>query len=288
MSFINAGLNAIGLGYGIYSNEKNYQLQRENQKWQRQMVAESWNREDNATQRRVEDLKAAGINPLLAAGSAAQATQAPVKEAPQREIMDAQLGTMIMNMRQMRSQISHTDADTQRIKAEIDLKQRQQILSEKRFGWEQDIDTRDYTRGVHEFDTQHSTNVSQFNSRLMLDRQEFEDLRLLNDYRRGLINQQQLNEQFKRRGIAITNMQEKIDAHRMLVDLVYDLHAGNIGTGPEVKTDLVNAVRNLFGTSGLVNQISLRDLMRDLRGIFDELDRAHTTPGIITEPRRSE
>nr|QJB18991.1 MAG: DNA pilot protein [Microvirus sp.] len=41
-----------------------------------QLTRESWSREDNAVQRRAEDMKRAGINPLLAAGSAATSSGA--------------------------------------------------------------------------------------------------------------------------------------------------------------------------------------------------------------------
>jgi hypothetical protein len=65
-----AGLGAIG---SIFNNERNIAFQKEAQDWNKWAQQLTWEREDNAIQRRVNDLKLAGLHPTLAAGNAAQA-----------------------------------------------------------------------------------------------------------------------------------------------------------------------------------------------------------------------
>lgn len=56
--------------------EQNLAFQRENLQYQKDLQKQIFAREDNAVQRRVDDLVAAGLSPTLAAGSAANAGQA--------------------------------------------------------------------------------------------------------------------------------------------------------------------------------------------------------------------
>lgn len=108
---------ATGLGFinQKKANDLNYQLQQENLSYQKQLQKLMMEREDNAVQRRLNDLKSAGLSPTLAAGSAASAGPVISTSAPQR-VSDlngylalAQVGTMIANQ-----QKAQTEADIAR------------------------------------------------------------------------------------------------------------------------------------------------------------------------------
>ncbi len=104
-----------GLEESIRVNDLNYQLQKENLDYQKSLQKVMFEREDNAVRRRVNDLKSAGLSPVLAAGSSANAGPVISTAPPQREndlqgyLALAQVGTMIAN--QQRAQ---TEADIAR------------------------------------------------------------------------------------------------------------------------------------------------------------------------------
>lgn len=68
---IGSGVSAAQGLYGAFTNERDYAGTKAN-------IKLAHKREDNAVQRRVADLKAAGLNPLLAVGSAASSA-APIR-----------------------------------------------------------------------------------------------------------------------------------------------------------------------------------------------------------------
>lgn len=97
----------------VRMNNFNMSMQQENFDYQRALQQQMFMREDNATQRKAEDLKAAGMSPILAAGQGAGAGQVvdtpPVQgEAPQRDLSPFE---MKMQYAQMLNAIGQSTAE---------------------------------------------------------------------------------------------------------------------------------------------------------------------------------
>jgi len=118
MSVLGSTLGGIGTLIGAGADIYNIGQQKKQFEWQKMAQEKTWAREDNATQRRVADLKAAGLSPTLAAGSAAQASSPITPKAPQADMSNMMNGLAISNMVE---NIAKTKAEKKRIQQETDI-----------------------------------------------------------------------------------------------------------------------------------------------------------------------
>ena len=107
---------------GLGQSAINYDAQIQNLNYQKDLQKQIFAREDNAVQRRAEDLEKAGLSKTLAAGDAAGAGAIVNTKAPQTSVLDDVLRGMSVS--QMQADVKYTQAQTENL-----MKQNEEIDS---------------------------------------------------------------------------------------------------------------------------------------------------------------
>lgn len=121
--------------YNIYANEKNYDLQKDQYAYQQALQHQIFSREDNAVRRRAADLKAAGFNPLLAAGGAAGTGQAVTVSAPQRGNLNPVFADYMIAKARADTDISMTRSQQELVNEQTVQAKKQNELTQLTIDW---------------------------------------------------------------------------------------------------------------------------------------------------------
>lgn len=108
------GMDLFNAGASIWATKKQLELQRE-----------AWSREDTAVQRRADDLARAGLNPVLAAGSAAAASGPVQMRSPGFSGENSRQNALAV------AQVKQAEAGIAQTRAQVDLIRAQQRKLER-------------------------------------------------------------------------------------------------------------------------------------------------------------
>ena len=143
---LSAGSTLAGTVDSIIANRKNFDLQKDNLAYQKDLQKQIFAREDNAVQRRVNDLIKAGLSPTLAAGSSAGAGSVISTSAPQKKInLEALTALASVKTLLAQQQRAQTEADIARqqlkqVKMDNDYYTNNNISPvESHMGWQQQL-----------------------------------------------------------------------------------------------------------------------------------------------------
>lgn len=147
------GSTLAGTVDSFLSNRQNLDLQKQNLAYQKDLQKEIFAREDNAVQRRVNDLVKAGLSPTLAAGSSSGAGSVVSTSAPQkRNNLEALTSLASVRTLLAQQQRAQTEADIARQQLDTSKEQLKQLRLDTKYydenniapieakmGWEQQL-----------------------------------------------------------------------------------------------------------------------------------------------------
>lgn len=112
-----AGFGAVA---GGLSGIANFGLGLMNYNYQKDLQKKMFEREDTSIARRVADLRASGLSPVLAAGQGASAGPVVPVKPPEVSGLD-QMAQIYMNLITQQANVSHTKADMDRIAKQMEF-----------------------------------------------------------------------------------------------------------------------------------------------------------------------
>lgn len=159
---------AVNSGYGIYNSERNYWQQKEQFDYQKRLQQQIFDREDNAVQRRVADLKQAGLSPVLATGSSAGSGGIVSTSAPQASTPEVSTGIQQAIDAYYSVKSKQQDIKNQKEQGDVLKKQGELLSAQEEYYRTQSL------KGMQETSNLVTSNATQ-QFQLDVDKQEFND-----------------------------------------------------------------------------------------------------------------